>query len=353
MTIKPYYEEAAATIYHGDCQEILPHLGRFDAVLTDPPYGKVKGHFDHEWTNRRGMLKDCEIWAELMANAMKPNGTLWWFAWPSLAGQIETILSKHLNPLAHVIWQKPSTVAQKHCPESLRAPAAETERILMAEHYGADNMALGESGYAAKCDEARGFIFEPLRFYLATEMERAGHSLATVNKAWCEWKGGNGGMASHWFTSSQWALPTAANYEWLQKLFNSNGGDEFLRKDYEFLRKDYEELRKDYEELRKDYEELRRYFELQKGDPKTEVWRFDSAPPDQRLGHPTPKPEKLIRFMVRISCRPGGVIVDPFAGSGTTGRAAKDLGRKAVLIEREERYCEIAARRLSQEVLAL
>jgi site-specific DNA-methyltransferase (adenine-specific) len=136
-------------------------------------------------------------------------------------------------------------------------------------------------------------------------------------------------------------------------LFNSNGGDEFLRKDYEELRKDYEELRKDYEELRKDYEELRRYFALEKGDPKTEVWRFDSAPPDQRLGHPTPKPEDLIRFMVRISCRPGGVIVDPFAGSGTTGRAAKDLGRKAVLIEREEPYCEIAARRLSQEVLAL
>ena len=46
-------------------------------------------------------------------------------------------------------------------------------------------------------------------------------------------------------------------------------------------------------------------------------------------------------------------ILDPFAGSGTTGRAAKDLGRKAVLIEREERYCEIAASRMAQGVLPL
>ena len=49
----------------------------------------------------------------------------------------------------------------------------------------------------------------------------------------------------------------------------------------------------------------------------------------------------------------GETILDPFAGSGTTGRAAKDLGRKCVLIEREERYCEIAANRMRQEVLAL
>jgi DNA modification methylase len=45
--------------------------------------------------------------------------------------------------------------------------------------------------------------------------------------------------------------------------------------------------------------------------------------------------------------------LDPFAGSCTTGCSAKDLGKKAVLIEREERYCEVGARRMAQEVLAI
>ncbi len=66
--------------------------------------------------------------------------------------------------------------------------------------------------------------------------------------------------------------------------------------------------------------------------------------------HPTQKPLALISSLLRIG---GEVILDPFMGSGTTLRAAKDLGRQAIGIEIEERYCEIAVRRLAQAVLPL
>ena len=70
----------------------------------------------------------------------------------------------------------------------------------------------------------------------------------------------------------------------------------------------------------------------------------------QRNGHPTIKPFELMTWC--LSFAPNAqTILDPFMGSGTTLRAAKDLGRKCIGIEIEEKYCEIAAKRMSQEVL--
>lgn len=74
-------------------------------------------------------------------------------------------------------------------------------------------------------------------------------------------------------------------------------------------------------------------------------------PNKEHFDHPCPKPIGWMRWAVLRVSREAETILDPFMGSGTTLRAAKDLGRQAIGIEIEERYCEIAAKRLGQEVL--
>jgi site-specific DNA-methyltransferase (adenine-specific) len=88
------------------------------------------------------------------------------------------------------------------------------------------------------------------------------------------------------------------------------------------------------------------------GQRGTGVLRHNALPPwGGVITHPHEKPVELLRALL-LKCPPG-VILDPFMGSGTTLRAAKDHGRQAIGIEIEERYCEIAARRCAQDVLDL
>lgn len=78
------------------------------------------------------------------------------------------------------------------------------------------------------------------------------------------------------------------------------------------------------------------------------VWTENRA---QNVAHPCEKPQALIRRWVALFTDPGETILDPFLGSGTTARACKDLGRRCIGIELNEKYLEIAARRMAQSVM--
>ena len=350
------------TLYHGDCLDVLPTLeaNSVDLIATDPPYYKVKGEaWDRQWDTAQGFLSWLDTVLAELYRVLKPNGSLYMFASPKMAARVEVLIAGRFNVLNRITWAKPEPTSEinygagnggRISKDIMRRFYPNTEAIIFAEHYGADGYAKGEAGYSAKCDELRGFVFEPLRAYLAGERNRAGLTTQDIAEAW-RIKTGNTnrtGQAGHWFEQVQWTLPTAANYEWLrQTMSNLNHGGQYLRREYEDLRREYEDLRREYEDLRREYEDLRRPFNVTADVPYTDVWTFKTvnAYPGK---HPTEKPLAMMRHIIEASSREGATVLDCFMGGGTTGKAAQELGRDFIGIEKDAKYFAQARRRIEQ-----
>jgi site-specific DNA-methyltransferase (adenine-specific) len=88
------------------------------------------------------------------------------------------------------------------------------------------------------------------------------------------------------------------------------------------------------------------------GKTRCDVLKHRVTESETRL-HPVEKPESLLADLLLPTTAPGQIVLDPFAGSGSTLIAAKSHGRKAIGIECEEKYCEVIASRCAQEVLTL
>ena len=329
------------TIHHGDCLDVMRGMAdnSFDAIVTDPPYFKVKGEaWDRQWDKPTQFLAWLDTIAEQWQRLLKPNGSLYCFASSKMAARVECLIAERFRVLNRITWQKDAGWAKRQCKEELRIFFPASEALVFAEHHGADNIAKGEAGYVNKCDELRGFVFEPLRAYLDGERQRAGITPRQVNEYTSTQ------MAGHWFTRVQWALPTAKHYAAIRELFNSTGG-KYLRREYEDLRREYEDLRREYEDLRREYEDLRRPFSVTADVPYTDVWTFPTVQ-HYKGKHPCEKPLAMMEHIIRASTRPGAVVLDCFAGSGATGEACLNLGRQFVGIEKDATYAGQARRRL-------
>ena len=225
----PYFQDDAVTIYHGDCREIVPTLGRFDLLLTDPPYGIACG-IDGKRTDerRKSKLGITDTGIKVYGKSAAPKTDYGFSDWDVVPLELPEIESMILTSTKAIVW-------------------------------GGNYYALPPCG---------GWLF--------WDKQNDGNCFADGELAW-----------------------------------NNLGCPVRI---------------------------------------KRHLWNGMLRVGRETRLHPTQKPLALMNWCIGLA---GDVqtILDPFAGSGTTGRAAKDLGRKAVLIEREERYCEIAARRMGQGVL--
>ncbi len=335
----------------GDCLEVLRGLAdsSIDLILTDPPYFRVKNlPWDRQWDTAAGYLAWLDLVLAEFYRVLKPNGSLYLFASPKMAARVEVLIGGRFNVLNRITWAKHDGTYNKGGLWSradkgaLRRFFEQKEEIIFAEHHGADGYAKGEAGYVTKCDELRGFVFEPLRAYLDGERQRAGVENAQINRAWCEWKGVNStSQTQKWFSPSCFNPPTREAYQWLRETFSrlNHGGD--------YLRREYEDLRREYEDLRREYEDLRRPFNVTADVPYTDVWTFATvqAYPGK---HPAEKPQPLLRHIIEASSKPGAVVLDAFVGSGSTGEAARGVGRSFIGIEKDETWANYARARIAK-----
>lgn len=244
VKIKPYYKDPAVTIYHGDCHEIVPQLGKFDLLLTDPPYGITK----NGWDNFQSTVECFKLVKyPIVCTCQNPASA-------------ELIVKFKDRFKWSDIWEKTQAVGFLNCKIM---PMRQHEDILV-------------------------FAFGTIPFW--PQIQRK----PRVN------------IRPHGKTTM------SDNYG----KFN---------------------------------EERKRSIEKDETYPRSIV----TFPNSQEGQHPTQKPISLFSYLIKSFTQEGQTILDPFAGSGTTGRAAKDLGRKCTMIEREEKYAEIAAKRMEQEVLKL
>ena len=335
-------------LHNNDCLAVMRDMpdNSVSLIIADPPYFRVKdADWDNAWASVDAFLDWLRSVVREFARILQPNGSLYLFAWPRLSSRIEAIVGESLNVLNHLVWYKANgrghamSAGSRSDKEQLRGYFATTERIIFAEHYNSDNVAKGEAGYATKCDELRGFVFEPLRAYLAGERDRSGASNSYINAAWCAWKGvASTSQTQKWFSHSCFNPPTREAYEWLRQVFSSCGGGDYLQREYE-------DLQREYEDLQREYEDLRRPFNLTKRHQWGDVMTF--APVASYPGkHPCEKPQAMLMQFVEVSSRPDSIVLDPFMGSGATGLACHALGREFIGIDASQHWYDYASRRL-------
>ena len=304
-------------LYLGDCLEIMKGIpdNSVNAVITDPPYFRiVDADFDNEWKTLEDYLAWLEPRAKQWRRILKNNGSLYVFGDDKVTAYIQVMLDKLFLLLNVIVWNKTNNFATVYTKNN-RCWTTTSERILF---YSAQ---YDPTGWETVKLDMNNFI--SLRNYFQKYQEAIGLNIKQIN----ERLGHRKAEHAFYWGSTQWDLPTPETYEEL-KVFETNHG---------FVRREYEELRRVFHADRKTIDVITG--PIVKSKNNTE--------------HPTTKPLWLMKRLVSVSTNLGDVILDPFMGSGTTGVACVQTGRKFIGIEIDEKYFEIAKKRIQEAQLQL
>ena len=339
-----YYQDEHLTLHHGDSLEILPTLDvQADALLTDPPYFKVKNEdWDRQWSKPDEFLRWIGSFLDAAKPLLAPHASVWVFASPQLATDVEITVRDRFRVLNNIRWTKGGDTAHRRADfKTYRMFASPWEAIIFAEHV--------RDAYEDAAMALRKEVFAPVGAYLAAARVEAGHtrkSLAALLTGYknadsaganiANWELGKNAITERDYQTCQAAAP--GNFTW----------------PYTLLADQYAELTRQYYEKRKAFEAERRPFTPPTRALANDIWDFAPVRPYPGK-HPCEKPAPLLRHMIETSTRPGALVLDPFAGSGSTLEVAAATGRHAIGIEKSEEYCEKIAHRLSTrtEQLAL
>ena len=313
--------------------------GSVDLVLTDPPYNigvatvKDGKSSVNSWDKIDDYINWCIEWLTLCSRKLKPNGVLYF--WHNDIEQIAELLCeiKKRTPLGFVsfcIWDKGDAYRaqawHKRDPDSataLRSWFNICEYCLHFFNAPADNdKAWSHTGLERVYSNPE--CFKPLKDWYAAECERLGLDNKKIGAYYERTIGKKPYMLRHYFQDSQFEIPT-------QKVWESV----------------YEPLgfSKEYESLRQEYESLRNYHKVD--DMHCNIWHRPPLPSTNRL-HTCQKPLDITERLIRVSCPPGGTVLDCFMGSGTTGVACVNTGRDFIGIEKDEKYFSIAQERIER-----
>lgn len=319
---KPYYEDELVTLYHGDCREVLPLLPRGPKVfVTSPPYGVGKeyetGVSELEWEYLiRSTIAAC-------AAAMNGGDFLalnlpdrlvfdeWLGMRPATPLVWRDIAQNGLFFYDRRTWVKPPTWAANNWHAVSVKAVSETEDLFFLRKKGMSK------------DETRLLwaVRDGLHAAGKTERDLAKHLEVTPRLVTWWIKPGAGGYQPP--SPEQW--PKVRDF-----LHLDHALDEVASRLHTKVRNRLSESE---------------WVEW----GSRQVWKIPSV--QTQDDHPAAFPEELARRCIRLLSEKDATVVEPFAGTGTTLRAAKDLGRKAIGVELDERYCELAARRLAQDTL--